>query len=227
MPLPDAMRRRVVQQGIRRLLPPDGSDDLAPQLRAYGYREQSLEGWLRMPARQDPFQLLERTGRALARSPSAGIVEGLIIFGDEPSQRYMKRWCEPKGLSGRFVARRAQAYGSKRWCFVELHDGQVTHLIDFPLLGEAYRGCDAAWRHIHALDARAAHPQTFDVVTSTAGTTLKLYCPIPMWAERRLELAGTRVRDASCLMAYACTAASHGDVVNFLQDNLWLRSRAC
>ncbi|MCE4538521.1 hypothetical protein LXT12_14810 [Pelomonas sp. P7] len=225
MPLPDDLRRRVVHRGVRRILLSLGADDIAQQLLAYGYREQSLDGWLRMPAKVAASELLSRTRRILAKNPSAGQVEGLALFGGDASMGYSKRWCEPKGNSGSFVARRSQAYGSKRWCFVEVQDGDVSHLVDLPLAGEAFRGCDAAWRLLHALEAENGHPSHFDLVTSGASSTIKLYCPIPMWAERRLELSGIRIDDSSCLLAFRFANASSSGIVDFLQDNLWLRRR--
>ena len=72
-----------------------------------------------------------------------------------------RRWREVRADSGRFVARRDQAYGSNLWCYVELSNGEPQRLLDFPLAGSRWRGCDEAWRLQMAIDAQRGAPQRF------------------------------------------------------------------
>lgn len=224
LPLPDRLRNRVKNVGTRRLIHREAGEDLRSDLLAHGYREQTLEGWNRQPRTSTAREYVERRNRQLNAQSTRGDITGLVIYDDTTGAiNYAGRWMEPKGHSGRYVGRRPQAHGAHLWCYVELDNGTTTHLLDFPLPGEPYRACDAAWCLMSALAHEAGRPHTY--TTRRAGDTAEvdLYFPIPMWVQRRLGLVGTRAERHNSLMTFQLPSDCLERETSFLESSLWLR----
>src|SRR6185295_17906791 len=120
--------------------------------------------WLRAPSAESFAEHFSRLDRLLDLAEPSREIPGLSLLDPEQSVRYYRgRWAEPRSQSGRFVARRSQAYGADLWCYVQLREGHPERLIDFPTQGSQWRGCDEAWRLQMAVDARRGAPQRFRV----------------------------------------------------------------
>lgn len=151
-------------------------------------------------------------------------IPGLLLLDPDRSVRfYSGRWIEPRFQSGRFVARRSQAYGADLWCYVQLRDGYPERLIDLPTSGSRWRGCDEAWRLQMAIDAHRGDPQRFRIRPGPQATRiLELFSPIPMWARRRWDAVGELVLASGCLFAYRFAEGEGKEELRFANDMLWL-----
>jgi hypothetical protein len=225
-PLPLEFENRIdYANHVRRLRQIEG-EDLRAELRSLGVNEIRVETWLRSPS-------LEACGDHVAYMDSRlermnGAIQDLtVVDPDAPVRYWPGRWVPPKVRSGRFVGRRPQLYGSPIWCYVELERGIPRRIIDFPLVGSRYRGCDEAWRLQAAIDAIRGHPQNFRVAESAKRqrVMIEFFSPVPMWAQRRWDalaepVAGGRGR----LFAYEFQSADVTEEVDFMERHLWLAS---
>jgi len=121
------------------------------------------------------------------------------------------------------VARRSQAYGAQLWCYVQLLNGNPERLIDFPIDGSRWRGCDEAWRLQMAIDAQRGEPQWFRVRPGPGDMrVVEFFSPVPMWARRRWDAVGEPVPSSGCLFAYRMTETELAEELRFVRDVLWL-----
>jgi hypothetical protein len=119
------------------------------------------------------------------------------------------------------VVRRPQAFGADLWGYAELGGGEVLKLLDLPLPGDRWRGCDAAWRLQLAIDALAGRPQGYRVVSGER-SRFDLFAPIPLWARRRLSIMGEEVDPVGCLMSFEFARDSAAAEERFLNEQLYL-----
>lgn len=220
--LPERVAARIVYLNhVRRLLP-DGSGDLRGDLKQLGLTELSMEVWRKeAPPYETSNEHIRRISTRL--KPNSGSIEGLRILNSaKPVTHYRRRWEESKTQTGRFVARRPQAYGNDIWCFVELVQGQAVKLLDFPTTNGRLRGCDEAWRLQLAIDAERREQQRFKVRHEIGSDFLELYSPLPMWATRRWDIAGEPITTTSALFAYKFPATEISEEIEFMQRELWL-----
>jgi len=167
----------------------------APRLSRIGLRKLDEHEWLKCPQRLTSEELLREYDRLLNRERplSGGQIEGLTLFDSgRPSGNYRSRWREPTGRdTGRYVAKRPQAFSADRWCYVEVESGLVRLAIDLPLLDPWAHGWDEAWRLLAAIDKKHDHPPVVKVTQQESGEyLLKISTPPPGWAKRRLALIG-------------------------------------
>lgn len=227
LPLPNGLRTRVRSVGSRRILEPQIGEDLRALLADAGLREQSVDGWLQLPQAIPAREFLKAMDARLSAISSSGSIDQLRIFDPAlGAKRYAERWIPPSKQSGRFVSRRAQAFGSDLWGYVELVDGEPRRVLDFPLPGSTYRGCDDAWRLQLALDKESGHPQEYRIRIDEHGTKLDLFAPVPLWAQRRLEVVGTRITPQRCLMAFWLRPDDVEEECQFLDGALWMQRSA-
>src|SRR5438445_8548354 len=163
----------------------------------------------------------------LALKPTRGEVPGLMILDPTTAPTYYRgRWRPPRRESGRFVARREQSYGADLWAYVELHDGEVTNLIDFPTETRApdARGCDEAWQLQMAIDAKNGRGQQFRLRASPPSGTIivDLFSPIPRWARRRFDALGEEDAPIKSVLSYRFSQAIAEAVQRCLTEDLWL-----
>ncbi|MGB3975495.1 MAG: hypothetical protein WBM02_10275 [bacterium] len=222
--LPDELETRIEYVNHLRRLSPTPGEDLRGDLVQLDLIELSYKDWLKMPPAETAEQHVLRVGNLLDSAQPSRDVPGLLILDSErPVDYYRGRWVEPRSQSGRFVARRSQAYGAKLWCYVQLRNGNPERLIDFPIAGGRWRGCDEAWRLQMAIDAQRGEPQRFRVRPGPADTrVVEFFSPVPMWAQRRWDAVGEPVTSSRCLFAYRMTETELEEELRFARNELWL-----
>ena len=210
--------------GHLRRLNPDPDEDLSLELQQLGFTEISHQQWLRAPHGETPAQHLAHFDRLLDVAQSSGDVPDLLLLDwERPVRYYPGRWTSVGSHSGRFVARRSQAYGGDLWCYIEMSDGRPKRLVDLPLADSRWRGCDEAWRLQMAIDAIRGSSQLFKIDSGPGKPcVMQFYSPIPMWARRRLDSVGHPISIPGCLFAYGLAEAELAEEVRFASDVLWL-----
>lgn len=222
--LPDELESRIEYiNHVRRLVVLPG-EDLRGDLTELGLLELSYGPWLKSPPPGPPEDHVSRIDGLLdATSPSRDIPGLLLLDSTRPVHYYRNRWVEPRLHSGRFVARRTRTYGADLWCYVHLRDGHPERMLDFPLAGSPWRGCDEAWHMQLAIDAQRGTPQKFRVLQGVGGTrVLQLFSPVPMWARRRWDSVGEPALSSGCLFAYRFTDVELAEELRFAEKGLWL-----
>lgn len=223
-PLPPELERRIQYLGhVRRLSPSSATEDLRGELRHLGLLELSSDAWLKGPKSSTPSQAVAMSDRALDAVPPSRDIPGLLLLDPtKPVQYYRGRWTEPKAQTGRFVARRQQAYGADLWCYVQLTNGQPERMIDFPKRGSRWRGCDEAWHLQLAIDAQRSLPQRFRVTPSGDAVVFEFFSPTPAWARRRWDTIGEPVPSTGSLFAYRIPKTEIEEERRFAREALWL-----
>jgi len=222
--LPEEFEKRIEYVNHVRRLTSSGDEDLRTELVQGGLIELSYHDWLRAPRTETPDRHIATFDALLDATQPSRDVPGLSLFDSErPVHYYRGRWVEPRSQTGRFVARRSQVYGADLWCYVQLRDGHPERLIDLPIAGSRWRGCDEAWRLQTAIDARRREPQRFKVRPGTGGTVLlEFFSPVPMWARRRWDAVGDPVPSSGCLFAYRFTKVEYQEELRFAHEAMWL-----
>ena len=223
-PALDSLADRIDYENHLRRLSPSLGEDLGADLEQLGFSEVSQDRWLQMPRRENPTQHLAYLDRLLNAAVPSGEVAGLSILDwDLPVRFYRGRWTSAGSLSGRFVARRSQAYGGDLWCYIEISGGMPERLVDFPLGDSRWRGCDEAWRLQMAIDANRGNAQVFRIHPGPEKSyVMQFFSPLPKWARRRLDSVGHLVSSPGCLFAYRLAEAELAEEVYFAHDVLWL-----
>lgn len=222
--LPNELEARIEYTNHVRHLSPLPGEDLRGDLVNLGLIDLPYEAWLKAPSVESSAEHVSRFEHLLDVAQPSRDVPGLSLLDSERSVHYYRgRWIEPCSQSGRFVGRRNQAYGSDLWCYVQLSNGHPERLIDFPIRGSRWRGCDEAWHLQMAIDARRGKPQRFRVRAGPGGTyIIELFSPVPMWARRRWDVIGEPVPGSGCLFAYRLPKAEFGEELQFIHKALWL-----
>lgn len=222
--LPDDLEARVEYVNHLRRLSPSPDKDLRSDLLQLGLIETSYSAWLRAPQLETAAQHVTRLDRLLDDAQPSRDVPGLSLLDAARGVRYYRgRWVEPRAQSGNFVARRSQAYGADLWCYVKMRDGNPERLIDLPVAGGRWRGCDEAWHLQLAIDAHRGEPQRFRLRPGPGETRLiELFSPVPMWAKRRWDAVGEPVLASGCLFAYRFAQDEVAEEVQFVRNALWL-----
>jgi hypothetical protein len=223
-PLPPDLERRIQYLGHTRRLGPSAGYDLRSELRHLGLIELTFDAWLKAPPPVSASQHVLASNRALDAVPPSRDIPGLqLLDSTRPVRYYRGRWADPKGQTGRYVARRQQAYGADLWCYVQVSNGQPERMVDLPQRGSRWRGCDEAWRLQMAVDAEAGTPQRFRVGPSVGdAVVLELFSPVPAWARRRWDAIGEPVPSAGSLFAYRIPKTEIDEERRFARDELWL-----
>ncbi|MDX6528508.1 MAG: hypothetical protein QOH41_798 [Blastocatellia bacterium] len=219
---PERLEKRINYLNHIRRLFPENDEDLSAELKQFGLSELSVDAWLKqVPSLESASEHLKRiTSRFRA---TQGSIDGLIILNSsKPVDHYRRRWEDAGNNTGRFVARRPQAYGNDLWCYVELIQGQTIKLLDFPLENRGFRGCDEAWRLQLAIDAERSEPQRFRVRNESRCNIVEFYSPLPIWALRRWDIIGEPTRTASALFAYTFDDKEITEEIEFMRRRLWL-----
>ena len=221
--LPKELEERVISSRMSRFIHPKPDENLVEKLEAHGLSRLNEEIWLKSPRTQTPKQLIDVYHRHLATQSPSGQVPDLRILDLSTNVTYYPgRWCLPKNHTGTYVARRPQEFGALLWSFVELIDGVPKQIFDLPLADYHWRGCDAAWHLQMALDHLAGQPQQYKRSVTDTGIRLDFYSPLPLWAERRLMIFGSKQSGSSSLFAYEIPISEAKEEEKRLQENLWL-----
>ena len=221
---PSDLADRVEHVKHLRQLRPVPNEDLSVVLPQLGFRKVSYLDWLQSPGEEAPDQHISRLDRLLDSGSASGAVPDLSILDPEQPVRYYRgRWRGVRADSGRFVARRGQAYGSNLWCYVELSNGEPQRLLDFPLAGSRLRGCDEAWHLQMAIDAHRGAPQRFRLQEDAEGdNVMQFFSPVPAWAQRRWDAVGEPTTNRGCLFAYRLAGSELAEELRFARRSLWL-----
>lgn len=222
--LPEDLACRIDYVGHTRRLNPKAGENLRETLRQHGLLEIPFDVWSRGPQVGKPAALISRYDDLLDLARPSGDVPGLRLLDPErPVGYYRGRWVPPHRRSGRFVARRDQAYGAPLWCYVRITDGEPRALVDLPLPKSRWRGCDEAWHLQMAIDASRGNPQTFAIRVGPEDTRiLAFFSPVPMWSQRRWDAIGEGVRSDRCLFAYRIARDELPQELRFIRRALWL-----
>lgn len=227
MSLPADLEEQVEQDGYLRWLKGSGDDNLAERLLECGLTQVSSDSWLKLPTEMSCQDYFTGFDQRLAKSSSPGDLGELSILDPSaPVHYYRGRWCHPTAERGRFVCRRPRPYGADLWCYVELNNGQPIRLLDLPIDATMNRGCDEAWRLQAAIDARNNNAQRAVATNVSHGLTqLRFYSPIPMWAQRRLDMIGRPVPDAKgCLFSYVMDKKEVPQELDCLKRLMWIEA---
>ena len=196
-PLPASFQQRILYQGYVRILRPEPGEDIPALLAELGLLKRSERAWLKLPKETTAEQLHRDMLHRLDALPPSGHAEGLLVL--DPTARvdyYRGRWKRPGEMSGTFVARRPQAYGAPLWGFALLDHGALARLLDFPVKGFRWRGCDAAWHLQAAIDhCRARRNDTGDD-TQPEGRILTSFRRYPCGLNVISPLSATRQSDS-------------------------------
>lgn len=226
-PLPGTLIARVELTGARRLIKGTPNERLGQTLSDLGWRELSIQNWLRIPRADSAARHLEAMNAKLASAVSTDAIADLrILARQSPRQRYKDLWRPAADASGRFVCRRPQQFGADLWGYVELTNGAPQRLLTFPLKNSHDRGCDTAWRLQLAMDAVNGSPQTYTVTKSEEGWDFRFFFPVPLWAQRRLAVCSTPLTGRGSLFAYRVAPESGAELDRFLQKEIWLSLEA-
>lgn len=223
-PLPMEIERRIQYQGYIRKLSPSPQEDLQSELRHLGLLELTFETWLKCPVHTSADQAIAAVDCTLdSVGPSREIPGLLLLDSARPVRYYRGRWTEPKSLTGRYVARRRQAYGADLWSYAQVVSGQPERIIDLPRRGSRWRGCDEAWHLQMAIDAQRGSPQNFRVSSSIGDTAVfEFFSPVPAWARRRWDAIGEPASSKGCLFAYRIAKTEIDEERQFARKALWL-----
>jgi hypothetical protein len=222
-PLPASLSSRVEYDGLARVLVPGPGEDLQSILLELGLREISASAWLKTPKAESADQMVQAMLRRLSEQvPSGAIAELSILLSDRPVDYYSRRWAAAENHTGKFVARRPQAYGAALWGFASLENGNVLQYLDFPLKGTRWRGCDVAWHLQMAIDQSRGTPQKYRKRPDAGGTYLDFFSPIPLWAQRRLRVVGRSAPAERCLLSYWVPERESAAEEDYLRRCLWL-----
>lgn len=222
--LPDDLEARIEYVNHLRRLNPGPGEDLRSELLQLGLIETSYSAWLRAPQPEIAAEHIAHLDRLLGAAQPSRDVPGLSLLDPARGVRYYRgRWVDPRAQSGRFVARRSQAYGADLWCYVELRDGNPERLIDLPVAGSRWRGCDEAWHLQMAIDAQRGEPQRLRIRPGPEGArVMEFFSPVPMWARRRWDAVGEPVSASGCLFAYRLADTELAEELRFAREALWL-----
>lgn len=223
-PLPEHLERRIQHIRHIRCLFPEANENLRADLKQLGLVELSMDVWNKVSPPSELCKVhIQKFDTALKGNP--GTLTNLEILNPaKPVRYYRGRWELASYQTGRFVARRPQAYGNNLWCYVELKNGIPEKLIGLPLLNNRLRGCDEAWRLQSAIDAARDEPQRFKVRTGNdqGSRVVDFYSPVPAWAQKRWDAIGEPVSSSGCLFSYKFSMSELQEEINFMNERLWL-----
>lgn len=222
--LPDELQKRIEYVNHVRRLSQKAGEKLKSELSQIGLIEISYRNWLRTPPIETPHDYISSMDSLLESTSPSHDVQGLSLLDSERPVRYYRgRWVQTRKQTGRFVARRIQAFGSPLWCYVQMREGNPERLIDLPIIGSLWRGWDEAWHLQMAIDAERDEPQVFRVCSGPADTqVIQFFSPVPTWATRRWDAIGDPVSPSNCLFAYKFSAGEMAEEVRFMRQELWL-----
>ena len=223
---PDDLKNRIKYTRHLRHLSPFKGENLAVELKELGFVEISYDQWLKTPKQKTPEQHLSHFDNLLDVAGLSGEIPKLSLLDPvQPVRYYRGRWTEVYSQSGRFVARRGQAYGADIWCYVQINKGSPEHLVDLPVDGNKnqWRGCDEAWHLQMAIDAKRGEPQRFRICKDAeAGSVIEFFSPVPMWAQRKWDAVGEPIHGSGHLFAYKFPESEISEELHFIRENLWL-----
>jgi hypothetical protein len=222
-PLPAGLQQRIRHRGYVRSLEDESASNLPGYLSDFGLLELNQKHWLSAPPCAGAQDVVDAVDALLDAAPRASAIPELrILDWSAPVSFYRGRWVEPKRQTGRFVARRPQAYGAPLWSYIEVNAGQPGRMIDFPRDEIAARGCDEAWRLQAAIDAARGQPQQFRRRDEDGATIIDFFAPLPRWAARRFAVVGEAAPRRRCLFSIRFPVSELDEELAYIREELWL-----
>jgi len=223
-PLPSQLEQRIQYIGHTRRLISESNENLRADLKQLGLIELSMDLWNKKAPPYESFTKHIQRFESMLKPNPGSLTDLKLLNYEKPTSYYSGRWESLVNQTGRFVARRPQAYGNDLWCYVELKNGRAESLVDLPTLKSSVRGCDEAWRLQAAIDAARGKPQQFKVRSTTNGTSrvVDFFSPVPLWAQRRWDAIGEPVPSSGCLFSYKFSTGELPQELEFIQEQLWL-----
>lgn len=222
---PPDLRQRVEPVMYSRRLAVQDPTECRDTLLQAGFESLKHDSWLRCPPHRPASESIALYDDALSKSGPPGTPEDVILIDpSQPVNYYTGRWTKLKKQTGRFLGRRSQTYGAQLWCYLEVSNGLVTRLLDFPLFETHWRAFDEAWHLLQAIDAASGHPQGFRVrkVSQKDMAAMDLFSPVPTWATRRWDAVGLRSMPNSSLMSYIFPEPRIDAECSFAAERMWL-----
>ena len=183
-----------------------------------------MEHWLKYPREVSSGALLNQYLERLAAAGSSGDIDAMVLDPEAKVTYYRGRWRSLRSRdSGKYVARRPQAYGADAWCFAEVADGEVTKLIDLPLSPLA-RAADEAWRLQAAIDAERERPQVVEIRSGSGQDVCQLafFSPVPSYIQRRLDVIAVPVpHTRGALFCYELPIGEVREELDHLRKMMW------
>lgn len=226
--LSETFRDQVEVQGAVRFF--RGDPEKAKRvLTGQGLTQITDKEWLRLPSASSASDYINNFSRALDQaSHVSSEVEGIkILDTSEPPKFYKGRWREQRtNDEGRYVARRAQRFGSDLWSYVEIREGSVTRLVDLPIFKNTSAPHDEAWRLQAALDVSRGVPQTYRTRSDGKKVLLDVFSPLPSWVERRFRVIGEQMsRQQGAFQTYRFDGDA-SDEKTLLEQYLWMQDES-
>jgi len=222
---PPDLRQRVEAVMYSRRLTVQDTKDCRDTLLQAGFESLKLDSWLRCPPQRPASEFIALYDDALSKSGPPGIPEDVILIDpSQPVNYYNGRWTKLRKQTGRFLGRRSQTYGAQLWCYLEVSNGLVMRLLDFPLFETHWRAFDEAWHLLQAMDAASGHPQGFRVrkASQKGMAAMDLFSPVPTWATRKWDAVGLRTMPNSSLMSYIFPETRIDAECSFAAERMWL-----
>ncbi len=222
--LPPSLSGSLTYRGHVRSLASSIGAKAQTLLKEAGYFEVPYALWLQSPKPATPDQTFAKYVGLLAGSGLSSEPTGITILDpSEPVHYYKRRWKAAAG-DGVFVARRAQRYGAPLWSFIKLQSGRLISLVDLPVTGNTWRGCDEAWWLQAAIDARNNRPQyaRMTPVPNRTDICVSFASPVPRWVQRQLDVIGEPVTQPGALFSYNIPVGDLSFVEKFLAQHLWI-----
>ena len=227
--LSESYRDRIEQRGAVRFFHED-SEAVRQILTSQGLTEITNKEWLRPPNFEpSPSDYIAGFDKELDQTGKVNTeVAGLqILDPSESAQFYKGRWRKPKKQDdGRYVARRARQFGADFWCYVEIREGAVHRLMDFPRLPHSETPRDEAWRLQAAIDAHQGVPQVYRIRPENERTVIDVFSPLPSWAERQFLVVSEPTpgeKGALCSYRFEDRASSERKL---LERHLWMKEQS-
>ena len=225
-PIPEYLKERVEPVGHYRRLITDNLEETRKSLLNAGFLRVDVNEWLKAPAALPAEVHIAKYDHLLVPTGPVGVMENVrILESERPVSFYPGRWAPLKKHSGRFVARRPQAYGAELWCYLQAELGEVRWFVDLPRLEPRWRGCDEAWHLQQAIDSFLGHPQIFGLRKGTVKDTVVVdfFSPVPNWARRRWDYSGAPTLADKCLFSYVFSSSRVEEELKFGRERMWLR----
>lgn len=219
-----SLRERIKYRRFSRFIECLSGEDIRNELLKEGVQEVSERVWLQAPRPDTPENWLAIMKRHLSAASDSGSINDLMIIDpDRPVKFYRGRWVAPNSKhSGLFVARRPQAYGAPKWCFIELEEGMPSRLLDLPLKRSKWRACDEAWRLQMAIDSCLSHPQLYRRAKMEKRVRFDFFSPLPQWSERRFMIFGNPEPANNCLISYSLPLKYVDQEEELLREQIWI-----
>lgn len=218
----------VTHEGHVRTVSGADAAEVEGLLTSLGFVRLEATQWVTAPRQRPAGEVIAEFDLRLSGALPGGDLGPIPLLDPAaPATFYRGRWRAAKrGDVGHFIIRRSQAFGSNLWCYAAVADGAPTRVLDLPAADLLSPGSDEAWYLQAAMDAVLGHPQRFRVRPGarSSSVVLDLFSPLPGWAQRFVDLVGTRLMRSGpgALFSYLIESDDLTVITTFLEASLWM-----